>query len=749
LQSNTKVVKAAYEAIKRGYQPIPLHPKEKKPRISGFLRMEWPKDTTLEEVQQKFDEWGRNSDGISNLGVVLGETSGNLLDVDLDHHRTARLKDYFLPPTPARSGRPGKPNSHYWYIAEEGTLPGLRKYLMPRVLDDDSGRWKPGPVIVEMRSTGGQTAIPPSVHPTGELYNWSGGKAWGGSRGPAVVNGRRLAVQVALLALASCLLECWPGAGVRHEAYLALAGGLLRDGDGVHPYWEQNASVLIRALADATLDDDGPDSREAESIGSTIKQLQDGRPVTGFGKLAELIGNEEVRQIRILVGEVESAAGVRSRQATVAEVVAEPSLSSDPSGLEPGDEQGALTPDSGDPLVDRQGSWEPLDLEPYLSGRISPVMPTVLMREDGQALLYPGRVNMLYGTSESAKSWIALYTCLQVMADGQRVMYLDFEDEPVNTLDRLKRLGASNDDLSYLFSYVRPEDPLAPMQRDRWGNHSENAVGIKNWDLFKKAVELVDPTLIVADGMTVLYGLHGLDSNDAVSTDIITGWLKRLTRNGRSTVIIIDHTSKGSERGSTPIGSQHKQAMVQGTMIQVWPVRQPMPDAEGEVELIVLKDRPGQVRRVSVKSGLKAQLAAKVIIDSTVPDITNISIQAPPSAADKQAQDAKLAAEAARAQLFKADEDAVLALFGNKRGTELSMNQIAQLIGMQREKNEKDEWVWPKDEYRRWADATNRLFQKGYITGNGKKTRAYAYVLVLEEDDSNGVEIDLSSAGTD
>ena len=51
----------------------------------------------------------------------------------------------------------------------------------------------------------------------------------------------------------------------------------------------------------------------------------------------------------------------------------------------------------------------------------------------------------------------------------------------------------------------------------------------------------------VVDGMTVLYGLHGLDSNDNASTDVITGWLKQLTRNGRSTVIVIDHMSPSVE----------------------------------------------------------------------------------------------------------------------------------------------------------------------------------------------------------
>jgi hypothetical protein len=733
LQRNTRVVRAAYEAVQRGFQPIPLLPNEKRPRISGWVRYQWPQDVTLEEVQEKFDEWGKTTEGLSNLGVVVGELSGGLLDVDLDHYRTARLKDYFLPPTSARSGRPGKPNSHYWYIAEAGTLPGLRKHLMPRVKDEND-RWKPGPVIVELRSTGGQTAIPPSVHPSGESYSWVS-EPWGGADGPAVVNGRRLAVQVATLALAAALLDSWPSAGVRHDAYLALAGGLLRDGDsGVHPYWGDrgNAAMLIRALADVTLDEDGAENRESESIGSTMRALQAGKPVVGFGRLAELIGDEEVRQIRILIGEVEAAAGVVAREAGVVDTAVE-------GGAAP-DLFGSLTVDPEDPLGKRSGSWEPVDLEPFLSGRVQPVMPTVLVRDDGQALLYPGRVNMLYGSSESAKSWIALFTCLQVMAAGERTMYLDFEDDPENTLDRLRRMGAGSDDLAYLFTYIRPEDPIAAMQRDRWGNTHVTKEGTKNLELFAKAMETNDPKLVVADGMTVLYGLHGLDSNDAVSTDIITGWLKKLTRNGRTTVIIIDH----------------KQAMVQGAMLQVWPVAQPMPDAVGEVELIVLKDRPGQVRKISAKTGQKSQLAARIIIDSTVPDVTTLSIQPPPTPASQQAQSAKLAAQAQKAQMHKAEEDQLLVLFGDVPGVSKQKKDLWPALQVSNTTAPDGSPIWDKDEVRQWEAALDRLVDKNWLYTEGK-TRNFRYTLALGQDNgsssssssSDTISVDLTNKGTD
>jgi len=676
---------AAFDAISRGYQAIPIKPRSKAPTGSGWEKRHWPEGTTLEDVEAVWAEAhkGYTDDQMLNVGVLLGAPSHRLIDIDLDHPSTKRLKDLFLPPTPARSGRPGKPSSHYWYIAagEEGDpLPGTRQYLMPRT--DDGKR---GAVIVEFRSTGGQTMIPPSLHDvTGEKYMWMGEHPFGGDKGPAVVDGRVLAVQVALLALAAVLQQTWPTQGSRHEAYLALAGGLLRMGDQVHPFWGDrgNAAVLIGALAEATLDDDGPEARISEAIHTTIAGLKNGKPVTGFPKLAEILGDKPVEQIRALVQEVESLAGVTSRQAPQMPAAADTNPAA-ATGAERlldqiaarREEVADLPPEERDPLEERLSTWETLDLDPYLQGQVTPVQPAVMEREDGQHLMYPGRVNMLYGSSESAKSWIALYVCIQEMTKGQRVMYLDLEDEPVNTISRLQLLGAAAEDIRLGFSYVRPEEPLEPMQLNRWGQAIATDKGKENWRVFQAALEEKDPTLIVLDGMTVLYGLHGLDTNDASSTEIITGWAKRLTRNGRSTVVIIDHTSKGAERGMTPIGSQHKQAMVQGTMLQVWVAKQPVPGQLGELELLVLKDRPGQVRANSVQTGGKMQQAARVTLDSTQPGRSIMRIQVPQTS--QQVANAGVVNGAAvrptaaekRQQEFNRVKDLVLFAFGGDVGT--------------------------------------------------------------------------------
>jgi Bifunctional DNA primase/polymerase, N-terminal len=91
-----------------------------------------------------------------NVGIILGEPSGWLVDVDLDCPEAIELADQFLPPTPAITGRPSAPRSHRWYIAV-GAVTEKHSAL-------------DGSMIVELRSTGTQTVVGPSVHPAGETY---------------------------------------------------------------------------------------------------------------------------------------------------------------------------------------------------------------------------------------------------------------------------------------------------------------------------------------------------------------------------------------------------------------------------------------------------------------------------------------------------------------------------------------------------------------------------------------------------
>ena len=601
--------------------------------------------------------------------------------------------------------------------------------------------------------------------------------------------------------MCAVLLDAWPGPGQRHDAYVALAGGLLRYGDSqtVHPFWGRNAGLVIRTLALATHDEDGAEQREREAIYSTKRRLREGGEATGFTRLAEYIGEESVKVLERIVRDAEAVAGFvpdvagdvpgwqppwakqwdglkieldesapdptfvdgddasepRSLGAIRPEHAAEEAGKAGAPGPEEGGEDAEDVREDLDPLDARPSSWSPVDLEPYLTGKLKVPDPEVCRRNDGACLMYRGRVNMLFGSSESAKSWIAMAICLQEIEAGGRALYLDFEDEPVQTLNRLRLLGAVDDDLRAQFSYIRPEGPLADMQRNKWGKDQPTKSGEFAQDQFDMALQALDPDIIVADGMTALYGLHGLDANDAVSTDVITSWLKRLTRNGRSTVIIIDHQAKSAEKGSMPIGSQHKVAMVQGTLLQVWPIKQPMPGDVGEMELVVLKDRPGQVRAHSQKTGGrgKAQVAGVVTLDSRTEGRSSIVITPPrrtPSggggvlnANGEDVNDVERRVELDFTDMSKAmeelaqrqgDEDTVIGAFRGGVGVELGSRDLYDLV---------DDDL-PRA---RTRAALDRLISRGWIMAvRGRGGNQYTLVAIGEEGPE---ERDLGDTGDD
>ncbi|MCY2987173.1 MAG: bifunctional DNA primase/polymerase [Planctomycetota bacterium] len=169
---------AAIEYIGRGLAPIPVPYQTKKPVLTGWTELR----ITAEAVGKYFN--GQQS----NIGVLLGEPSGWLIDIDLDHPKAVAMAHTYLPETKAVFGRAGKPRSHFLYRVSAPIATHKRKH-------DPLG------MIVELRSSGCQTVFPPSVHPSGESITWDcDGK-------PAIVTPKELRECVDLLADA-VLREC-------------------------------------------------------------------------------------------------------------------------------------------------------------------------------------------------------------------------------------------------------------------------------------------------------------------------------------------------------------------------------------------------------------------------------------------------------------------------------------------------------------------------------------------------------------
>lgn len=139
----------ARDLIARGLSPIPVPHRSKGPRMNGWQ--------TLRLVS---DDLPRYFNGApANVGTLLGESAGWIVDVDLDHARAVDLADSFLPATGMVWGRDAKPRSH-------------RLYRLTHPADTKKWASKSAGMIVELRSTGCQTIAPGSTHPSGEPVRW-------------------------------------------------------------------------------------------------------------------------------------------------------------------------------------------------------------------------------------------------------------------------------------------------------------------------------------------------------------------------------------------------------------------------------------------------------------------------------------------------------------------------------------------------------------------------------------------------
>jgi hypothetical protein len=253
------VLRVAERYVRAGFAVVPIPHRSKGPVLEGWEALRLSSDKLPEHFNGK----------PQNIGLILGEPSGGLVDMDLDAREAIRIAGRFLPPT-LTSGRASSPHSHWWYIA-----PGART---TKFKDVD------GTVLAELRSTGTQTLVAPSVHPSGERVEWhdAGLK-------PARVEAKGLVSQVRELASATLIARHLPPVGGRHDYALALSGFLLRSGR----LDSETALKILKAGWDANGWLDERSKREAHRdlegiVRDTTENLLAGEPVVGGPTLEDL-----------------------------------------------------------------------------------------------------------------------------------------------------------------------------------------------------------------------------------------------------------------------------------------------------------------------------------------------------------------------------------------------------------------------------------------------------------------------------
>ena len=260
-----KLQRMAEEYLTLGWRPIPIPGGKKAPNRKGWQH----------EVIERQDI-PRVFGGNQNIGILLGEPSGNLIDIDIDAPEALAVAKTFLPQTQRIHGRPGSPNSHWWYVCTP-LLP-YEKFVAPD-----------GICLIEIRSTGQQTVVPPSTHPSGEVLEWHlEGEA-------ASVEPIELYRAVAKIAACSLLAKFWPKPGRRNDAALALSGFLLRAS-----WAESEVTKFVIEAARAAKDEEW--SERGRTVEGTARKLSEERPVTGGPTCSDIFGEAVVTKLRDWLG---------------------------------------------------------------------------------------------------------------------------------------------------------------------------------------------------------------------------------------------------------------------------------------------------------------------------------------------------------------------------------------------------------------------------------------------------------------
>jgi hypothetical protein len=260
--TNAKDYAKAYK--KQGLQPIPVDTKSKRPSISNWTEANYSE----EEIDRVFSD-------NSNIGVVLGKPSNNLIDIDIDCPEGYLISKELLPSTKLVFGRKSNPSSHYLYFCEIETS----KFQDPiaKLHGNKS-------TLVEIRSTGAQTVFPGSTHETGEEIKWE----W--DIEAPTLSSDELYSHVATFSAACLLARYWPE-GARNDATLSLTGALLHSG------WEPaRVTQFVKAVLTASGDDE-LDSRQS-AIQSTITKFHSNINVTGWPSFADFYDDKVIAKVR-------------------------------------------------------------------------------------------------------------------------------------------------------------------------------------------------------------------------------------------------------------------------------------------------------------------------------------------------------------------------------------------------------------------------------------------------------------------
>jgi AAA domain len=220
-----------------------------------------------------------------------------------------------------------------------------------------------------------------------------------------------------------------------------------------------------------------------------------------------------------------------------------------------------------------------------LGGGVAAPEPGILefvTDDDESYLFYSGEFNLIYGDTESGKTWLCLAAVASTLNRGGRVAIIDLDHNGApSLLNRLQLLGVSVDVLSDPQSF-RLAEPVTELELKEL---------VADLTVFK-------PDVVVLDSLGEVIPLFRGNSNNSDDFTIVhSDVIKPLTKVGAA-LLVVDHLPKNADAASRgPIGTQAKTRAVGGLAVKVSVTDAFRPGRGGAAKLELFKDRHGGVRK--------------------------------------------------------------------------------------------------------------------------------------------------------
>ncbi len=252
----------AEDWLERGVHTVPLRSKSKRPKDHNW--------THLRLVGAALEKKFKPGD---NIGALWGEPSNWAVDLDLDTDEACDVAEFLLPET-FTYGRSGKEYSHYVF----------------KCVGAETKKWQTKKLgtLVEIRSTGAQSVIPPSHHPDGGRYFIHDDIEYHTLR---KLDLERFGDEIAIAAV---FTHHYPDKGSRHD-YVHMCTGSL-----CHAGWnEKKIRRVMRAFLSVVLDDGMDEVKDRlGTVINSIKKYHEGERIKGLTSLEEFMPMDTIMGLR-------------------------------------------------------------------------------------------------------------------------------------------------------------------------------------------------------------------------------------------------------------------------------------------------------------------------------------------------------------------------------------------------------------------------------------------------------------------